>query len=644
MKLTAVCCAFFTLPSCRAILMRGREELSMHAGEGAMLELSKQLRLLGMDSHIAKGDPEGDMLATVATMITNTFVPNILSSHNSTQKQLQDFRDAFDLCPEPKIAGPIPESCECKACDTGATIETSGHCAAGSSPAGQACVAGGCSSSLADYNCHCGSPGTVGDKYEPPEGDKIDPMSDTDDKMKAHALCRAKEGDAAATDKICQDDLKKLADLENTTCKALKNMDSAPSDPVVCHPTDPYEEWLATSILKVQAMKSGQAQKKEGCGNATQLQSDKKPECEAAAGLVLGNKTACDHLQAQAEAAACVIVAGSTATCTTSDACYDVSLDHYNEHEPIIKALQHNWTVQWRVLKRMECLLKVMQTGGTNDDIDDCKATLHTTDHLDLDYPTMPPRHVCPATLDNSPCGTAFMQKHYGSLPETAPAATCTPCDPSATPDPTTATAAPATGSLSAISDDPDLIFVTMRDNQNSVGSICPKYWDNGALEDMSDYVEHACGKGAEVWIGKSEPEFGPMKINYYDRVQNTICQDQLVRVECRRLQLSRCPSEHVVVEPWYTGPERAAYKPSWYCPKGTEFVVYVHCPKGTDCVYAIEDNEWHGERGATETTAITIKGVVIPAYPVDSWAACGGDPGDCMTSSAVRIRCQYSF
>lgn len=72
-----------------------------------------------------------------------------------------------------------------------------------------------------------------------------------------------------------------------------------------------------------------------------------------------------------------------------------------------------------------------MQKGGTNADIDACKAKLWDTSHLDLAYPAIPDQKECSGLAQlPEPCHPDFLSKYYGNNPAGAPAAPCTPCSP----------------------------------------------------------------------------------------------------------------------------------------------------------------------------------------------------------------------
>jgi len=87
-----------------------------------------------------------------------------------------------------------------------------------------------------------------------------------------------------------------------------------------------------------------------------------------------------------------------------------------------------NRTVQWRVLKRMQCLLAEESQGATHDGIDACKEQTIDTSHLDLVYPIVPAKVDCSVQSGGPrPCGSDWLEL-YGQLPTNAPAGPCTQC------------------------------------------------------------------------------------------------------------------------------------------------------------------------------------------------------------------------
>jgi len=227
----------------------------------------------------------------------------------------------------------------------------------------------------------------------------------------------------------CQSALLTVETTKNSSCHALRDLQTTPVPATLCAPTDPYDQWLISTNAQVGNMKKHLGELKDGCGNATQLFNDKVAECGVAKNALDGNKTSCDELQTAAEAAICVVAGPDSEKCTAYETCYNNAVSAYTDENATIVEMHLNWTVQWRTLKRMECLLDIMAKGGTNDDIDACKDKLWDTTWLDLDYPAIPPKKECSAAAKRpAPCEQSFLTQHYGANPENAPAAACVPC------------------------------------------------------------------------------------------------------------------------------------------------------------------------------------------------------------------------
>jgi len=223
MQLTsAIACALLALPQCPALLVHRQPTQPPAPSEnGVFVELFKQLKLSGLSTNASggdqsKGDPTEDLLGNMYTYITETMIPGITSTHNSTQHQLDFFLAAFKRCPSPQ------------------TSSGANHLGAG---------------------------------------------SDTEAKFNEHAQCRQVEGAAAAADETCHHDLGWLANIKNSTCNVLKNLDiSSQAEMILCTPKDPYDEWLIMAANKTKTLKDQFTLHKHGCGNATKLHDDKQPE------------------------------------------------------------------------------------------------------------------------------------------------------------------------------------------------------------------------------------------------------------------------------------------------------------------------------------------------------------------------------
>jgi len=394
-------------------------------------------------------------------LIRDTMMPGIVASHNSTQLQLDGFETAFDACPDPQE--PATPKCglseaECK--KAASQIGLRFHATITNAMYPKGCFTG---NKLVGFNLH--AIGRPHFQYEPlcanialiqalaapaaPPADNAavplliqTQMTTTTtgvikQKFASTFACRERQAAAAGDNQKCQRDLAPLVTTKNAACNALKHLETNPVPEDFCAPTEPYDQWLISAAGRIKDIKDKLTGIKEGCGNATQLADDKKKVCDATQKAFDGNKTSCDQQQAGAEAVVCSEVGPDVLRCSTYETCYNNAVSAYTNQNATIVAMHLNWTVQWRTLKRMECLLDIMAKGGTNADIDGCKAKLWDTTWLDLNYPAIPPQKECSQLAKQpTPCDGDFVSQYYGNNPEGAPAAPCMPCSGPTTPAP----------------------------------------------------------------------------------------------------------------------------------------------------------------------------------------------------------------
>jgi len=306
-------------------------------------------------------------------MINDTMAPAILTAHDAAVSQLDGFRTAFEVCGMPDV------------------------------PSAESSVKGVTTKGIAD-------------------------------KLEEHRQCRAKQDTAKGIADKCNSDLGKEETVQKAACDAVPGSDGTPplldkDKHVGCKVTpDDYEGWVNSFESQIDQLKKQYDEAAGGCGNASKIVGDMKPKCQAADGAVTGNKTACDALQAAADSMGCAANPTAHASCKTYTDCYDAAEKNYLDANESIAAAQVNRTSQWRVLKRMQCLLSVEATGATHDGIDDCREATVDTSHLDLVYPAVPDKHDCSHIVGGPlPC-TDEWTAMYGDLPVNAPASPCTAC------------------------------------------------------------------------------------------------------------------------------------------------------------------------------------------------------------------------
>jgi len=318
------------------------------------------------------GVTQSPLFSELSKMINDTMAPGILTAHTGAQSQLDGFRTAFEVCVAPDVS---PSS------------------------SGGATTSKGIS-----------------------------------DKLEEHRQCRNNEGVAASGADECNGNLAKQEIVLKSACKSVPGSDGSPppldkEGHVGCKVTPgDYEGWLNSFSHQINQLKTQYDEAAGGCGNASKLVDDAKPKCLAANSSMAANKTSCDGIQAAADQMGCSNDPTAHAACDTYKTCWETANQTYLDANESIAAAQVNRTMQWRVLKRMQCLLSEEAQGATHDGIDACREATIDTSHLDLVYPVVPAKVDCSVPAGGPrPCTAEWIQA-YGQMPPNAPAAPCTPC------------------------------------------------------------------------------------------------------------------------------------------------------------------------------------------------------------------------
>lgn len=314
----------------------------------------------------------------LSKMINGTMGPAILQAHDSAQEQLEAIKSAFSLCLAPKEQV------------TGA--------------------------------------------------DGIAMYPDVKAKLDEHRQCRATQAAAKKAQDECDGALARQRTVAKASCDAVPGSDGSPppldkDGHVGCEVTPgDYKGWLRSFRHQIDQLRQQYDDAKAGCGNATKIVEDSEPKCIAAKSLNDGNKSACDAVQLAADMMGCSGESAAGHACTAYDGCYEAAKSNYLDQNESIAASQLNRTVQWRTLKRMQCLLKEESAGASHAGIDKCKEAIVDTSHLDLMYPEIPEKSDCAEIKVTKhgpePCSSEWVEQ-YGQL--ASPAAACTPCSTTTT-------------------------------------------------------------------------------------------------------------------------------------------------------------------------------------------------------------------
>jgi hypothetical protein len=251
----------------------------------------------------------------------------------------------------------------------------------------------------------------------------------------AHDECRMKEEKAHNDNIACANSMKSLKGAMDAACNAVDAVKRDPGDAAQqCNPSPgmSYEDWL--NVNKDWFIKQAEQYNKlvQQCAEAKRAYLSQKPACEAKETAVKAAREVCNLKQTALEDAYCNVNAALQQSCTDYSECFSSALETYNDRVPVIKAQEKARKVNWRVLKRIECLVPILGSGDKAK-IEACRKKEHDTKHLDLTYENPPKESSCDSP-GPMPCSEEFQQVAYGGLPLNAAAAECQVCPGGAPP------------------------------------------------------------------------------------------------------------------------------------------------------------------------------------------------------------------
>jgi len=152
-------------------------------------------------------------------------------------------------------------------------------------------------------------------------------------------------------------------------------------------------------------------------------------------------KTTSDTVQAEMDVTCCAYALATKGVCTAHGTCYEDKVAAYKAVKAMVEAEEKIKKVEWRVYSRIECLLPVLGTDQAAK-IDACVAKVHSTSHLDIEYPTIPEKSTCKVEQD-FPGTEAYKNAHFASLPDNAKGETVAMCTGMSTDSPIAVTCQP---------------------------------------------------------------------------------------------------------------------------------------------------------------------------------------------------------
>jgi len=150
----------------------------------------------------------------------------------------------------------------------------------------------------------------------------------------------------------------------------------------------------------------------------------------------------CNHAQMTYESSFCSYHELLTDSCADYTSCYDNAVAAEAAEIPKVNATEGQLKTEWRAVKRILCLVRVLQAGQTEQQttLDECLAATYPTTDLDIVYSgDVPDRASCDTSnVTIHPCETPWESNEYSSKPwySGAPTVECVECTHLQTPTP----------------------------------------------------------------------------------------------------------------------------------------------------------------------------------------------------------------
>ena len=248
-----------------------------------------------------------------------------------------------------------------------------------------------------------------------------------------HRSCRYVERKAFQVRDRCDELLVSKKETKDASCGALRDLNRNPnSEANNCHPahSEKFPIWLRRNEAWFRFKRVEYQKALRKCQIATVAVKRQIPICNSKTRNHLVMKAVCDVKQGTLETKACGLGKSMSSACHKYSNCWEDTKEDYEKAKPGIRNMERDRKGEWRVLKRVKCLLDVFsEKDGMVDAkvIGECKEKTHSTTHLNLFYPPIPPKIKC-AAIPPVPGQNRFVQAFYSSLPfdaKAGPSETC---------------------------------------------------------------------------------------------------------------------------------------------------------------------------------------------------------------------------
>jgi len=159
---------------------------------------------------------------------------------------------------------------------------------------------------------------------------------------------------------------------------------------------------------------------KGGCQKSKNAYNTKVKECARKVRQFKAKKGVCDQYQKLMDSNSCKSAVMTKDACESYATCYYAKKKAFQIFQGKVIMEETDRKAEWRGLKRMMCLIAAFADGKvTNKEVDTCKKKSHSTKHLIIKYPRIPPLVKC-ALPKLYPDSGAYKQKEFAGLPNVA--------------------------------------------------------------------------------------------------------------------------------------------------------------------------------------------------------------------------------
>jgi len=248
---------------------------------------------------------------------------------------------------------------------------------------------------------------------------------------KVHRVCRYRQAKVGKlTTYWCRLNARRLR-AKRLACNALRTVKRNPANLARhCKASGAtrYGVWVTSIVRHFSIKKRRYLYFKKRCLAASRLYFKHQKKCGIYRRSYRGYRRRCYSRQTAVDTQACAYRLAVRQSCYAYRRCYNKAWRAFVYRQRLIRKAEADRKIQYRVLKRIMCLLKNPINSGKKKDIMKCRKKIWGTRHLNLKYPRVPKRLRCAPARVARPCTSAYKRSVYGRLPKYGRAQRCRQC------------------------------------------------------------------------------------------------------------------------------------------------------------------------------------------------------------------------